>query len=166
MPLPPWHKLQLPQSITCQGIIYHCPKHHMPLSHGLSCTRYYTGQIQKNYRILSTWKWSESVERIAIGESLIVTIFSECCYHWRCIKQQRKRQHPWSAAIRTCEHWLRVAISNSDLLHDTLHHATKFQAAMWFPCISHYVSSSRSKPTFGKNVKFRRTRKNGRAGPF
>ena len=41
-------------------------------------------------------------------------------------KTSRERQHPRPAEIRKCEHWLGVAISNSD-------HATKCLAVKWFP---------------------------------
>ena len=49
-------------------------------------------------------------------------------------KTFRERQHPQPAQIRKCEQ-LSVAISykDSDPLHGKLHHATKFQAIMWFP---------------------------------
>ena len=51
-------------------------------------------------------------------------------------KTFREQQHPRPAEIGKCEHWLSVAISTSDLLHGTLHHATDFQAMIWFPQIS------------------------------
>ena len=41
-------------------------------------------------------------------------------------KMIRERQHPWPAEITKCKHWPTVAISNSDPLHGTLHHANKF----------------------------------------
>ena len=47
-------------------------------------------------------------------------------------KTFRERRHPRPAEIRKCEHHLSVAISYSDP-HHKLHHATKFQAVMWFP---------------------------------
>ena len=72
-------------------------------------------------------------------------------------KTFRERQHPRPAEIRKYEHWLSVAISNSDPRHGTLHHTTKFQAEMWFPCISKYESSSWSRLMIEK---FRGTRKN------
>ena len=39
-------------------------------------------------------------------------------------KTFRELQYPRPANIRKCEHWLSMAISNSDPLHGTLHHAT------------------------------------------
>ena len=57
-------------------------------------------------------------------------------------KTFRERQHPRPAEIGKCAHWLSVAISTSDPPHCTLHHATDFQAMMWFPRVSLYESSS------------------------
>ena len=75
-------------------------------------------------------------------------------------KTFRERQHPRPAKIRKYKLWLSVAISNSDPLHGSLHHATKFQVVMWFPHISWYGSSSWSKPIIKKFKKVPWTRKN------
>ena len=60
-------------------------------------------------------------------------------------KMFKERQHPRPVEIRKCEHWLGVAISNSDPPHGTLHHTTKFHIVRWFPHIFQHGSSSRSK---------------------
>ena len=60
----------------------------------------------------------------------------EILFEWFKNDTFRERQHPPPAAIRKCDYWPSVAISNNDLLHGTLHHATKFQAIMWFLHIS------------------------------
>ena len=54
-------------------------------------------------------------------------------------KTFRKRQHPGPTEIRKCEHWLSMAISNSDPLHGTLHVATKLLSLMRFPHMCWWV---------------------------
>ena len=80
------------------------------------------------------------------------------------IKQDVQRTTAPSAdREKKCQHWLSVAISNSDPLQATLHHVTKFQAMMWFPHLSSYEPSSfRPGPSLSwKLSKFCETRKIG-----
>ena len=166
----------LPHVTLPQGNTYHDPK-----------ARYYTGEKQKTKRMPSILKWSESVKRLVnhwyTGEKqktkrcLVSGNGANRSSDWWIIGTKQyfqnvaitevalnsktfiERQHPRSAAIRKCEHWLSVAVSNSNPLHGTLHHATKFQAIMWFPCISkmgHLPGPSLP----WKILKFRRTPKN------
>ena len=51
-------------------------------------------------------------------------------------KTFREWQHPQPGKIRKCEHTMNADISNSDPLHSTLHHATKFQVMIIF---SHFL---------------------------
>ena len=62
------------------------------------------------------------------------------------VQDGQRTTAPSTHRDKKSEYSLSVTISNSDLLHGTLHHATKFQAITWFPHISWYDASSWSKP--------------------
>ena len=124
--------LPLPQCNT-----YHDPK-----------ARYYTGEKQKKKKgCLVSWNganrssdwWiigtKQCFQNVAITEVALNS------------KTFRERQHPRSAAIRKCEYWLSVAISNSDPLQWYTASCHQISGHNVISLHFHDGSSSRSKPT-------------------
>ena len=82
--------------------------------------------------------WLTELVILSSDSTIILSVVCKILFLFvsKAHKTFRERQHPRPAEIGKCEHWLSVAITTSDPPHGTLHHATDFQAMVWFPHVS------------------------------